>query len=239
MKKEIGKKSEPARLADEKLCILVVGSTCSGKTTCALNVSKGTPNIVYLDKDDAVILSNRIFLVRGEPVDRQSDFFKENIRVYEYEMIEAMALRALLFADRVVINAPYGGEMDCELRGGSSERLRDLKRAVNERGAKLVVVFMNLTRETARARWEKRFAEDREAAKRTPKAIENLEAYLDKQHLDLPAGTTIPDADCFFLFDAQHPQEAFRALKETLGIASDAPYDPGITKRPYMGAVNV
>ena len=229
-------KKEYENIVNEKLCILVTGPTCSGKSTCAMNLSRAIPNIVYLDKDDAVILSNWIFYTNGEPVDRQGDFFKKYVRMQEYEMIEAMALRALLFADRVIINAPYGSETDVELEGGSSERLRNLKQKINERGGKLMVVFLNLTKETATERWQKRFSEDPDAAKRTPKALENLEDYQNEQHLDLPAGTTIPDADYFVLFDAQNSEKAFCDLKAFLGVSSDEPYDCDITRKPFMGA---
>ena len=42
---------------------------------------------VYLDKDTLIPLSKRIFEVAGQPYDRSSQFFEENIRNYEYDCI--------------------------------------------------------------------------------------------------------------------------------------------------------
>lgn len=66
---------------------------------------------VYLDKDTLIPLSKRIFEVAGQPYDRSSQFFEENIRNYEYDCIVELALEALDYDDIVLINAPFTREI--------------------------------------------------------------------------------------------------------------------------------
>ncbi|MBQ6119777.1 MAG: AAA family ATPase, partial [Clostridia bacterium] len=149
-----------SQLPYKKFCVAVVGPTGCGKTTLTENLAIALYlsavklfHAMYIDKDDFVLLSNRIFHVAKQPVDRADTFFKNEIRDYEYDLVQALALRSLLFADCCVINAPFREELHRSLSGDVSERLRTFKQQLNERGAALVVIFVNATRETAKKRW--------------------------------------------------------------------------------------
>ena len=87
--------------------ILVTSPPACGKTFISKEISKALKPIVYLDKDTLIGLSNQVFKVAGEENNRSSDFFEENIRNTEYEVVIDLALEALDYCDTVLINAPF------------------------------------------------------------------------------------------------------------------------------------
>ena len=62
---------------------------------------KNLKHIVYLDKDTLIVLSKQIFKVAGQPYDRSSAFFQQNIRDYEYDCVLDLAMEALDYDDIV------------------------------------------------------------------------------------------------------------------------------------------
>ena len=97
-------------MAKKKL-ILVTSPPACGKTFITKNLARALNNCVYLDKDDLIILSKQIYKVAGEPFDRSSKFFQENIRDAEYLAILEIAFNALNYNDTVLINAPFKTEI--------------------------------------------------------------------------------------------------------------------------------
>ena len=77
-----------------KKLILVTSPPACGKTYVAKQLARALNHVVYLDKDTLIVLSKQIFKVAGQPYDRSSDFFEENIRNYEYEAILNLAYEA-------------------------------------------------------------------------------------------------------------------------------------------------
>ena len=63
----------------KKRKILVTSPPASGKTYVAKQLAKKLYGLVYLDKDALIPLSNRVYAAGGEPIDRSSAFFEENI----------------------------------------------------------------------------------------------------------------------------------------------------------------
>lgn len=129
-----------------KHLILVTSPPASGKTFVSGQLAKRFRNIVYLDKDALVPLSNRIFLAGNEEINRSSAFFEENIRNYEYIAILDIAFEALEYADLVLINAPFTREVR------DNDYIRDLKAKLSELGAELTVVWVETDIEVSHKR---------------------------------------------------------------------------------------
>lgn len=68
--------------------------------------------------------------------DRSSDFFEENIRNYEYDVILALGFEALSYDNTVLINAPFSREVR------DAAYMQALKEKLAAQGAKLVVVWI-------------------------------------------------------------------------------------------------
>ena len=85
------------RACTMKTFLLVTSPPASGKTFIAKQLASMLQNCVYLDKDSVIVLSRRIFQAAGEPFDRSSAFFEQNIRNYEYDAILQIAFEALEF----------------------------------------------------------------------------------------------------------------------------------------------
>ena len=91
---------------------------------------------MYLDKDTLIGLSKQIFVVANEEYNRSSDFFEEHIRNYEYDVIVDLALEALDYDSKVLINAPFTREIR------DKEYMRSLKAKLKEKGAELVIIWV-------------------------------------------------------------------------------------------------
>ena len=94
-----------------KKLIVVTSPPACGKTFISKALAERLQHVVYLDQDTLIALSRQIFKVAGQPYDRSSQFFEENIRDYEYECVVDLALEALNYDDIVLINAPYTREI--------------------------------------------------------------------------------------------------------------------------------
>ena len=134
----------------EKKLIIVVSPPACGKTYVSKQLAKRLCHVVYLDKDTLIPLSKQIFAVAGEPYDRSSDFFEENIRNYEYDCILALAFEALDYDDIVLINAPFSREIR------DAEYIKNLRARLSEKGARLVSVWVETSPEIVHERMIKR-----------------------------------------------------------------------------------
>ena len=94
-----------------KHMILVTSPPACGKSFITDKLARALKNCVYLDKDSLLVLSAQIFKVAGEPNNRSSQFFEENVRNYEYDAILEVAFEALKYNDYVLINAPFTREV--------------------------------------------------------------------------------------------------------------------------------
>ena len=120
----------------KKRMILVTSPPASGKTFVSQQLAKRLHNIVYLDKDALIPLSNQVFIAGNEPINRSSDFFEENIRNYEYQAILDIGFEALEYADLVLINAPFTREVR------DNEYIRNLRTKLANRGAELILIWV-------------------------------------------------------------------------------------------------
>ena len=129
-----------------KQLIRVTSPPACGKTFISKMLAKNLKNIVYLDKDTLIGLSNVIFDVAGEERNRSSDFFEKHIRNVEYDVIVNLALEALVYADTVLINAPFTREVR------NNEYMLSLKEKLRALGAILTVVWVQTDLEVCRQR---------------------------------------------------------------------------------------
>lgn len=176
-----------------KHLILVTSPPASGKTFVSRQLAKRFRNIVYLDKDALVPLSNRIFLAGNEEINRSSEFFEENIRNYEYIAILDIAFEALEYADLVLINAPFTREVR------DNDYIRDLKTKLSELGAELTVVWVETDIEVSHKRM---------IARNSPRdtwKLAHWDEYVAGRNYSTP---TIPElSDCLVKFYNSNTEE--------------------------------
>ncbi len=176
-----------------KHLILVTSPPASGKTFVSKQLAKRFRNIVYLDKDALVPLSNRIFLAGNEEINRSSAFFEENIRNYEYIAILDIAFEALEYADLVLINAPFTREVR------DNDYIRDLKAKLSELGAELTVVWVETDIEVSHKRM---------IARNSPRdtwKLAHWDEYVAGRNYSTP---TIPElSDCLVKFYNSNSEE--------------------------------
>lgn len=130
----------------KKRLILVTSPPACGKTYISHQLSCRLRHVVYLDKDTLIPLSNRVFAAGGEPVNRSSAFFEENIRNYEYEVIVNLALEALEYDDLVLINAPFTREVR------DNDYIDALEKRLSEKDATLSIIWVDTDVEVCRQR---------------------------------------------------------------------------------------
>ena len=176
-----------------KHLILVTSPPASGKTFVSKQLAKRFRNIVYLDKDALVHLSNRIFLAGNEEINRSSAFFEENIRNYEYIAILDIAFEALEYADLVLINAPFTREVR------DNDYIRDTKAKLSELGAELTVVWVETDIEVSHKRM---------IARNSPRdtwKLAHWDEYVAGRNYSTP---TIPElSDCLVKFYNSNSEE--------------------------------
>lgn len=165
-----------------KKLILVTSPPACGKTFISREISKALDHIVYLDKDTLIPLSKQIFLVGNAEYNRSSDFFEEYIRNPEYDVIVDLALEALDYDSKVLINAPFTRELR------DKKYMKELKGRLAKKGAELIVVWVETDVEVCHQRMIDR-ASDRDTWK-----LENWDEYISRCNFDRP--TEIDDPEC-------------------------------------------
>jgi predicted kinase len=136
-----------------KHLILVTSPPACGKTFVAKKLAELVRNCVYLDKDSVLPLSKQIFQVAGEEYNRSSAFFEREVRDYEYAAILGVALEALAYNECVILNAPFSREIR------NDAYLDRLRQELEQRGARLQVVWVHTDEEVCRRRMERRNSE--------------------------------------------------------------------------------
>ena len=169
-----------------KRMILVTSPPASGKTYVSKQIAKKLHNIVYLDKDALIPLSNRVFYAASEEVNRSSAFFEENIRNYEYIAILDIGFEALEYADLVLINAPFTREVR------DNEYIKNLKEKLAQIGADLVVIWVETDIEVTRQRMIER------NSPRDIWKLANWEEYVSSRDYSTPSVPAL--ADCLVKF---------------------------------------
>lgn len=190
-----------------KKLILVTSPPACGKTYVSKQIAKALQHVVYLDKDTLICLSKQIFKAAGEPYNRSSIFFEENIRNYEYEAIIALALEALDYDDVVLINAPFSKEIR------DTDYISALKCKLREKEAKLVVIWVDTSIEVCKQRMLERNS-DRDIWK-----LANWEEYIAGCNFNIPTALDDPGvSDDLLIFKNSNSIEYEESLKKTINI---------------------
>lgn len=182
-----------------KKLILVTSPPACGKTFVSKEISKGLGEVVYLDKDTLIGLSKNIFLVANEEYNRSSDFFEKYIRNEEYEVVVDLALEALDYASKVLINAPFTREIR------DMEYMDQLRVKLAEKGAELVVIWVETTPEVCHERMIKRNS-DRDTWK-----LEHWDEYIAKCNFNQPT-----DIKELYVFKNSSEEEFKQSMKDVV-----------------------
>ena len=190
-----------------KKLILVTSPPACGKTYISKALAARLQHVVYLDKDTLIPLSRRIFAVAGQPYDRSSQFFEENIRNYEYDCIVDLALEALDYDDIVLINAPFTREIR------DNDYISKLKSKLAEKRATLVVVWVVTSPEVVHERMIKRNS-DRDTWK-----LEHWAEYIAGCNFEVPANLDDEKVkDDLILFYNNNEEEFEKSMQQCLDI---------------------
>lgn len=119
-----------------KKLILVAGVPASGKNYVSSALLRSISGAAYFDKDDLCDLVDCALRIADQPSNRDTDFFNQNIKPYEYLTIERLALTALRHAECAIVNAPYISQLS------DAAYMTDLRRRANECGAELAVIWI-------------------------------------------------------------------------------------------------
>ena len=184
---------------DKKKLILITSPPACGKTYVAKNLAKALNNCVYLDKDDLIILSKKIFEVAGEPFDRSSDFFHEWIRDAEYDAIMEVGLDALNYNDTVILNAPFKKEIR------DQKWLQDTRDKLAKLNAELVLIWIHTDIEVVHQRMVSRNSE------RDTWKIEHWDEYVATQ--DYTAPKDVPE---MFVFENSSEDEFEKSIGKAM-----------------------
>ena len=188
--------------------ILVSSPPACGKTYISKQLAKNLKHVVYLDKDTLIPLSKQIFRAAKKPYDRSSDFFEENIRDYEYEVILNLGFEALQYDDTVLINAPFTREIR------NSDYIAELKqKLLKEAGAKLIIIWVVTTPEVCRDRMLRRNS-DRDVYK-----IKHWDEYIKTVDFSIPTELDDPDVkDDLLLFYNSSEAEYVKSMHDIIPI---------------------
>ena len=157
-----------------KKIVLVAGPPATGKNYVSEKIAKALGSVAYFDKDDLVDLVNSAFKIAGKEVNRDSEFYIENIRPFEYTTIIKLAQSALNFTDIALINAPFLGELR------NIEYIADLKNSLLANNIELFVAWTYTTTDIVYERMLKR------NASRDKWKLENWQEYLKTVDYSVP-----------------------------------------------------
>ena len=190
-----------------KRLILVTSPPACGKTFISKQLSKTLKHVVYLDKDTLIVLSKQIYKVAGEPYDRSSKFFEENIRDFEYEAVVALALEALDYDDIVLINAPFTEEIR------DITYINNLKVSLKDKNARLTVVWVETSIEVCKQRMIDRNS-DRDTWK-----LANWDEYIATCNFSIPTTLDDPNViDDLLIFKNSSDEEYQESMKSIVDI---------------------
>lgn len=185
-----------------KKLIVVTSPPACGKTFISKELAKALKHIVYLDKDTLIPLSNMIFQVANQENNRSSEFFETYVRDAEYVAIIDLALEALDYEDKVLINAPFTREIH------DYEYMKKLKAQANEKGAELIVVWVDTDIEVCRQRMINR------GSQRDTWKLEHWDEYIATRDFNLPVVLTEDGVvDSLIIFHNSSEKEFEQSMK--------------------------
>ena len=187
--------------------ILVTSPPACGKTYISKQLALNLKHVVYLDKDTLIPLSKQIFRGGKKPYDRSSDFFEEQIRDYEYEVILNLGFEALIYDDTVLINAPFTREIR------DAAYIAKLRDKLKKLGARLTVIWVVTTPEVCHERMLRRNS-DRDSYK-----IKHWDEYIKNVDFSVPSHLDDPEVkDDLLLFYNSSQAEYLKSMHDVLEV---------------------
>ena len=194
----------------KKQLLLVTSPPACGKTFISKMLATNLDHVVYLDKDTLIPLSNVAYRVAGEEINRSSQFFEDNIRNVEYEVVLNLAFEALQYEDLVLINAPFTREIR------DTEYMISLKNKLREYDAGLTVIWVQTNLEVCKQRMI-----DRNSERDTWK-IEHWDEYIKTRDYSIPDNLKDPNViDQFLIFKNSSDEEYEESMKEICDILQE------------------
>lgn len=176
-----------------------------------MKLAENLKHVVYLDKDTLITMSKVIYRVAGEPYDRSSQFFKDNIRDVEYDCILELAYEALKYDDIVLINAPFTQEVR------NSQWIDCLRKKLVQMNTKLTIVWVQTDVDVCKERMIKRNS-DRDTWK-----LAHWDEYIKTVDFSIPASLDDPDVvDDLLIFENSSDEEYYASMKEILSIIENS-----------------
>lgn len=190
-----------------KRMILVTSPPACGKTFISKQLARNLKHVVYLDKDTLIPLSKQIFRVAKKPYDRSSDFFEEQIRDYEYDVILDLGFEALVYDDTVLINAPFTREIR------DAEYIKKLRGKLAKLNARLTVIWVVTTPEVCKQRMMRRNS-DRDSYK-----INHWDQYIKTVDFSIPSHLDDPAVkDDLLLFYNSSEAEYLKSMHDVISV---------------------
>lgn len=190
-----------------KRLILVTSPPASGKTYISKQLATALNQVMYLDKDTLLVLSHQIFKVMGEAENRSSDFFKHNIRDFEYQATLDLAFEGLAYTDTVLINAPFTQEVR------NTDYIANLKQKLASLGAKLCIVWVQTEVGVVKQRMI-----ERNSCRDTWK-LANWDEYVASIDFSIPSGLDDPNVeDDLVLFKNSNAEEFEQSMQHALDV---------------------
>ncbi len=153
----------------------------------------------------------RMILVK-KPYDRSSDFFEEQIRDYEYEVILNLGFEALLYDDTVLINAPFTREIR------DKAYIEALTEKLSKYNARLTVIWVVTSPQVCRERMLRRNS-DRDIYK-----IKHWDEYIKTVDFSVPSHLDDPAVkDDLLLFYNSSEAEYVKSMHDVLSILEGKP----------------
>lgn len=194
----------------KKKLILVAAPPACGKTYVSELLAKALGHATYLDKDALAPLLRRAFSLCGQATDMDGDFYRENLRSYEYETILDIAFSALRFEEFVILNAPFSTEVR------NIDFMRSLKEKAHALDAELMLIWVSAPIDICFERIKARNS-DRDWLK-----IANWDEYVKKINYNAPTELKSQNAvDKFSVFDTSTDQTTNHAFDEVLRMIRD------------------
>lgn len=194
----------------KKKLILVTSPPACGKTYISKMLATNLDHVVYLDKDTLIPLSNVAYRVAGEEINRSSQFFEDNIRNVEYEVVLNLAFEALLYEDIVLVNAPFTREIR------DTQYMISLRKKLRECGAALTVVWVQTDLEVCKQRMIERNSE------RDTWKIEHWDEYIATRDFSIPSNLDDPSiVDQLLIFKNSSQEEYEESMKGIVDVLQE------------------
>jgi tRNA uridine 5-carbamoylmethylation protein Kti12 len=189
-----------------KKLILVTGVPASGKNYISNALLGALQNTSYFDKDDLCDLVDCTLKIANQPSNRDTDFFNQNVRPFEYKTIERLAFTSLRHSDNAIINAPYISQLS------DAGYMSDLKQKANAIGAELAVIWVDVPEKSVLKHRMQARASERDEWK-----LEHFDEYYESIRISPPTALELQGAiDKLIVFSANTDGEFEKSLKLAL-----------------------